>query len=307
MKFTIFQIAAAIFSSVIIYLVSDGTPLLFLRTVDPLVIIFLIASCMALSCFIAGWITNDYSWVDRMWSILPPVYSWILMLRSWPDERMILITILVTLWGARLTFNFARKGGYSGMEDYRWIEVRKKILNPFLWHVFNLLFISVYQNLLFVLFMLPVYQAYRSAGNPINRFDIIAAVLFTGFLALETTADRQQWDFQTKKKLLREKGEKGDGDFERGFLGSGLFRYSRHPNYFCEICIWWTVFLFTFSSTGWILDLSCIGAALLTLLFQGSTALTEKLSKSKYPSYEEYQARTSRIVPWFPRTVKKDT
>ncbi|OHD54155.1 MAG: hypothetical protein A2Y33_10315 [Spirochaetes bacterium GWF1_51_8] len=247
---------------------------------------------MILISFLFGLICNEYSWVDRLWSILPALYAWILAVRAWPDPRLIAGAALVTLWAARLTFNFARKGGYSGMEDYRWAEVRKFIGNEFLWQAFNFGFISTYQNALFVLFVLPLYMAYLFKGTPFGIIDIAASVFFLGFLVLETIADQQQWDFHAKKK---------NGTTDKRFLDEGLFGFSRHPNYFAEIMIWWCVYLFGAAATGKWIDWSVIGMVLLTLLFQGSTWLTEMLSMRKYPEYAEYRKRVSRIVPWFPK------
>ena len=71
-------------------------------------------------------ITKDTSWVDRIWSVIPVVYVWIFAgYANFGDARLNVIAVLVTLWGARLTFNFARKGGYQpGGEDYRWEVLR---------------------------------------------------------------------------------------------------------------------------------------------------------------------------------------
>lgn len=71
--------------------------------------------------------------------------------------------------------------------------------------------------------------------------------------------------------------------YKRGFITDGLFKYTRHPNFFCEISMWWVIYFFSVSSSG--LNLSGIGALLLNLLFLGSTALTEKISCEKYPAY----------------------
>ena len=102
--------------------------------------------------------------------------------------------------------------------------------------------------------------------------------------------------FQTAKYEAIARGERP----ERGFLTTGLFRYSRHPNFFCEQAMWWTYYVFSIAAgAGW-LTWTITGAVLLTLLFQGSTWLTEKISLRKYPDYAYYQETTSRLMPWFP-------
>ncbi len=299
MKFIAYLFISAICSLAVFFAVSGNNPINFLITTNPLFIICIISAVIILISFIAGWLTDDYSWVDRIWSIAPVIYAWIFTLRAWPDGRLLVMAVLVTLWGIRLTFNLARKGGYSGMEDYRWKEIHKLIPNKFLWQTFNFIFIAFYQNALFILFLLPFYIVFINRGKPAGFLDITAVILFIIFLLLETVADQQQWDFQKNKKKMLETGIKTDKDIERGFLTGGLFHYSRHPNYFAEIVLWWIIYLFSVSAQGQWLHWSAAGAALLTLLFIGSTGMTEMISKRKYPDYAEYQKRTSAIIPWF--------
>ncbi len=105
-------------------------------------------------------VTREYSWVDRIWSVAPPLYAWLIVART-PDAspRLWLLAVLVTLWGARLTFNYARKGGYApGGEDYRWSILRKK-LGPVGFQLFNASFISPYQNALIFLLVAPAMTA----------------------------------------------------------------------------------------------------------------------------------------------------
>ena len=83
----------------------------------------LIAGCSGLYCFVAGELTHNNSQMDKLWSILPPVYTWVIAVNGGMSARLTVMAVLATLWGARLTFNFARKGAYSikfwsGKEDY---------------------------------------------------------------------------------------------------------------------------------------------------------------------------------------------
>ena len=103
-------------------------------------------------CFLTGEISKNYSQIDKVWSIIPIVYVWYFTVRSDFDLRMLIMSTLVSLWGIRLTFNFARRGGYSiyfwrGEEDYRWKILRNKTrwLKPQLnWSLFNLFFICFF-------------------------------------------------------------------------------------------------------------------------------------------------------------------
>jgi steroid 5-alpha reductase family enzyme len=90
--------------------------------------------------FVTNWATNNYSQVDKLWSLMPVLYAWIIALNGGMNSRQLLMAGLITLWGIRLTFNFARKGGYTwppwaGEEDYRWVHVRKIsiLAHPIAW------------------------------------------------------------------------------------------------------------------------------------------------------------------------------
>jgi steroid 5-alpha reductase family enzyme len=259
----------------------------------------LLAVCASSTlCWLISLVTGNCSQVDRLWSIAPPLYvAWFAVQAGLRDPRLDGMALLTALWGARLTYNFARKGGYRrGSEDYRWPVLRKR-LGPVLFPIFNVTFIATYQNLLLLLLALPAFAAYEHRGAPLGLLDGVAAVGFLFFLAGETVADQQQWRFQSDKHAHRARGEAVTAEF----LTSGLFRWSRHPSFFCEQAMWWMVYLFSVAAgAGW-LNASVAGAVLLTLLFQGSTAFTERLSLEKYPSYAEYQRTTSRLVPWPPR------
>jgi steroid 5-alpha reductase family enzyme len=255
--------------------------------------LFAIAVCWALSV-----ITREYSWVDRLWSVMPPLYvCWFALSSETRDARPMAMALLAALWGARLTFNFARKGGYSpGGEDYRWAELRSR-MSPLAFQAFNLFFIALFQHVLLLGISLPVLEAQRGAQKPFGVVDALLCALFLAFLVGEIVADEQQWRFQREKKAQRERGVR----VPRAFLTQGLFRYSRHPNFFCELAQWWIFYaLGAWASERWI-NVTILGPLVLTALFHGSTAFTEALSLRKYPDYADYQARVSRLVPWFGR------
>jgi len=129
-------------------------------------------------CFIVGELSRNNSQVDKLWSIVPIYYVWHMTLLA-PElsERMVLMAVLVTVWGARLTFNFARRGAYTwrfwaGEEDYRWEELRKRpgFDNKLIWGLFNLFFISAYQNVLIFFFYRSNFgNAFRSSESGIEH------------------------------------------------------------------------------------------------------------------------------------------
>jgi steroid 5-alpha reductase family enzyme len=271
------------------------------RTTDPLMSALAAAAIWSLWCWIASMLTGNYSQVDRLWSILPVLYVFHFAAHgTFTDLRLGLMTALVVLWGARLTYNYARKGGYQrGSEDYRWIVIQKRIGRTG-FQLLNATFIAPFQNLLLLLIATPAYLASQVRGHPLGAIDLLAAGLFLAFLIGETVADQQQWKFHLDKERRRRDGERGGADF----LTEGLFRYSRHPNFFCEQGMWWSFYLFAVSASDQWIAWPIAGAATLTLLFQGSTVLTEQITAGKYPSYREYQRRTSRLLPLPPKAAR---
>ena len=267
------------------------------KTTDPLTTALWVAGALALLCWVLSLITKEYSWVDRLWSITPVLFAvHFAGYAGFNDARLNLMAALAVLWGVRLTYNFVRKGGYKpGGEDYRWEEIQERI-GPRWFQVLNATFIAPFQNYLLLLIVVPSYAAYRFVGTPLNALDYAAAIAFVAFFIGEAVADEQQWKFQTAKYAAIARGETP----EAGFITTGLFRYSRHPNFLCEQAMWWTYYVFSIAAgAGW-LNWTITGAVLLTLLFQASTNLTEKLSARKYPAYADYQRTTNRLMPWFP-------
>ena len=241
-----------------------------------------------------GTVRREYSWIDRVWSLCPPLFCLIVAAAAdFASPRVNLMTALVVLWSARLTFNSARKGVYRpGGEDYRWAVVREK-MGPVALQVVNLTFISFGQMLLVWLFTSPIHQASVWAETPLGWLDFLAAALFLVLFVGEAVADQQMWRFQQDKKRRIAAGE----DVAQPFITSGLFRYCRHPNFFCELGMWWVFYLFAVSASGQWLHWTGLGFILLTALFIPSTRLTETISASKYPGYRDYQATTPALIP----------
>ena len=91
----------------------------------------MIALGVAIYCFVLGELTKNNSQVDKLWSVVPIIYAWYITIEGGYDGRMVLMSILATIWGVRLTLNFARRGAYKlkfweGEEDYRWEVLRKR-------------------------------------------------------------------------------------------------------------------------------------------------------------------------------------
>ena len=276
---------------------------------ETLMILIIVCVISMAYCFIAGEITGNNSQMDKLWSVLPIVYAWIIVVRSDMNLRLIVMAILITIWGVRLTANFAKKGAYSikfwsGEEDYRWIVLREnpKLNKRLNWAFFDLFFISIYQNALVLAITLPLLATMESTVL-FNVYDGLIALILLGFIILETVADKQQMKFQTKKYELLKQGKKLEelsNPYNKGFNTRGVWGRSRHPNYFSEQSIWVVLYFFCISAgvTNYVFfNWTLIGSMFLILLFIGSSNFSEGISLEKYPEYQDYINKVSKYVP----------
>ena len=277
---------------------------------ETLLILVIVCGCSALYCFVVGEITRNNSQMDKLWSLLPIAYTWIIASKSNFNPRQVIYAILVTLWGIRLTINFARKGAYSikfwsGEEDYRWKVLRSKkgFQNRFTWALFDLFFISIYQNALVLAICLPSFASMDSMTD-LRVFDYIAFGSALMFLLIETIADEQQMFFHTTKRRMLNEGkslEELPEPFNKGFNTLGLWNRSRHPNYLGEQGFWLSLYLVVIASgmvSYHFFSYTLIGPLLLVLIFLGSSSLQESISSKKYPKYSNYINKVSKYIPF---------
>ena len=286
-----------------------GGPDLSKQQLDTLLVLLIICGSSALYCFVVGELARNNSQMDKLWSLLPIAYTWVIAGMGGMNPRLAIIAVLVTLWGIRLTFNFARKGAYSikfwsGEEDYRWQVLRqKKGLNKRpVWALFDLFFISIYQNALVLAICLPALVCMGSEA-PIGVMDYVAIGLTLTALLIEVIADEQQMAFHTTKKKLLAEGKKLEelpAPFNKGFNTTGLWARSRHPNYFGEQAFWICLYLFAIAAGAAkynVFNWTMVGPLLLIFLFLGSSAFGEGVSNSKYPEYQLYLKTVHKYLP----------
>jgi steroid 5-alpha reductase family enzyme len=254
-------------------------------------------------CFIVSSATKNYSQVDKLWSIIPIPYVWIIAYNTDFEPRIVLMAFLVSIWAVRLTYNFARRGGYSwkiwtGEEDYRWAILRAKpeFQSQWKWSAFNLFFISAYQMALILFFTLPTLKAMES-NIPIGILDYILAAIFVVLVIMEYIADNQQYYYQEEKYRQKKIGKVANF-YKIGFTHTGLWAYMRHPNYSAEQAIWIVFYFFSVIATNIWLNWSIAGALLLVLLFKGSSDFSEEETEKKFPLYKKYIKEVGRFIPF---------
>ncbi len=263
-------------------------------------------------CFLVSELSRNYSQVDKLWSLIPIAYSWITV-NSSPSPRLFVMAFLVTLWGLRLSYNFYRKGGYNivpwrGAEDYRWKIIRDQpILKGRLrFGLFNLLFISFYQNLVILLFSSPLLLASFHPEKSLTAIDLGAAIMMLVFIITECLADDQLFKFHQEKGTGGLDSARYKESFRKGFLTEGLWKYARHPNFASEQGIWISFYFFGVAASDRWINITLMGSLLLVVIFAGSTQLTESISASKYPEYDAYQKEVPKFIPRIFKIIRRD-
>lgn len=276
---------------------------------ETFMILLIVCGSAALYCFVVGEISRNNSQMDKLWSLLPIAYTWIVAGKGGMKPRLVLFAIIVTLWGIRLTINFARKGAYSikfwdGEEDYRWQVLRqsKFLKNKVAWAAWDLFFISIYQNALVLAICLPAL-AVMSSNAPLGGWDYASFTAAFAFLMIELAADEQQMSFHTTKKKLLAEGktlEELPAPYNKGFNTTGLWAYARHPNYLGEQGVWLSLYFVTIGAqvtVNGFFNWTMVGPLFLIFLFLGSSAFGESVSSSKYPEFSLYMNHVSKYVP----------
>ncbi|TIC71276.1 Alg9-like mannosyltransferase [Wallemia mellicola] len=272
-------------------------------------------------------ITGNVSQVDRVWTVLPLLYtaiptfdlaiktylqapqstSLVDVLKITVNQRALLLLALQLIWSSRLTFNTARRGLMAfASEDYRWPILKKK-LNWWQFKLLNLFFIAIAQNILHLLTGLPAFVLTKTPQYDINRNDYLLFTLGVMNIFGEFIADNQQYAYQSWKHaestivaynngtLTKEDKKK----YTDGFNTSGLFAVSRHPNFAFEQTNWWIwallVVLGSKQPAEEILS-TFISPISMSLLFECSTRFTESITSSKYPNYKNYKKKVAIIA-----------
>ncbi len=198
--------------------------------------------------------------------------------------RGVLAATLAVVWALRLGGHILWRG-WGRPEDRRYREIRARNQPGFAWKSLYLVF--GLQAVLAWLVAFPLYGAAVSTA-PLGALDYAGVALWVFGFGYEAIADAQLAGFQRR------------GGAERGVMQAGLWRYSRHPNYFGECVLWWGLWLVAAGGGAW---WTAFGPALLTffLLKVSGVALTEKDIADRRPEYRDYIRRTSAFFPAPPR------
>lgn len=250
---------------------------------------YLLALALILGVGVVAWgvsvAIRNVAFVDSLWSLFFLIAAIVFASAAWPlGARGLLVTVLVAIWALRLSMYITVRN-WGEPEDYRYQKIRKNNEPGFafksLYIVFGL------QGVLAWFIAMPLVPAIMNPGG-IGPIEIVATVLWIVGFVFEAGGDYQLARFK------RDPANKGR------VLNSGLWRYTRHPNYFGDFCIWWAFFLFALSAGGWWTVLSPVLMSLLLLKVSG-VALLEKTITERRPEYAEYVRRTNAFFPGAPK------
>lgn len=203
--------------------------------------------------------------------------------------RPLLLVALTTIWGLRLSV-FLLWRNWGEPEDRRYASMRRSHGSRFWWVSLFTVFWLQAAILWFV--SLPVQTvAVQNHANPLGWLDALGLMVWGVGLLFESVAD---WE------LARFRANPFNAN---RVMDRGLWRYTRHPNYFGDFCVWWGIFLIAVAGGAWATALSPVVMSILLLKISGVTLLESTIVERR-PEYAAYKARTSAFFPLPPRSVR---
>jgi steroid 5-alpha reductase family enzyme len=249
----------------------------------PLAVAFAADLAATLAIFAWSLAYRNSSFYDAYWSVAPlPIALYWTAVGAGAGARQAGVLALIAVWGARLTWNWAR--GWQGLhhEDWRYVDVARRTGRAY-WLV-SLFGLHLMPTCWVFGGLLPVYAAVCVPGRPLGPLDAVAALVTAGAVALEAGADAQLHRYRASGPPAGE------------FLRSGLWAWSRHPNYLGEIGFWWGLWLFGLAAAPglwWTLA----GPVAIALMFRFvSLPLIEARMRERRPGYAAWAERSSLVL-----------
>jgi len=234
--------------------------------------------------FVLSVIKKDNSLVDIGWGFgfaLAVLYT---LYQSSVSGTALLLAIMITVWGGRLGFHIlARKIGKP--EDFRYQKWREEWKNFYLRSYFQ---IYILQGVLLFLIVFPAVKAIKVSTGFLGTIGYLGLLVWLIGFFFEVVGD---WQL---KKFLANENNKGE------IMQSGLWKYTRHPNYFGEATMWWGIFLIALDSGVGIISIISPITITYLLLYVSGVPLLEKHFEND-PKFQKYAKKTNKFIPWFPK------
>lgn len=240
---------------------------------------------------IATWLVSlarsDASIVDIIWGLGFVVAAWSAFLTAGePSARGILALALVSVWGLRLTAYLMWRN-LGKPEDFRYQAMRRR--RPRSFWIVSLVQVFVLQGVLMWVVAIPPVSLQGRDGS-LGWLDAAGIIVWGVGLIFESVGDYQLARFKTRP------------DSAGKVLDSGLWRYTRHPNYFGDFCVWWGIYLVALAGGLWWAIFSPLIMSTLLIRVSGVALLEKSISKRR-PEYARYIESTNAFFPGPPRSV----
>ena len=243
---------------------------------------------LMLCTWVTSLVVENASIVDIVWGLGFVLVAWAVRLHvdDGPALRQNLLVGMTTMWGLRLAIYLGRRN-YGKEEDYRYRAMRKHWGPRF--PVISLVTVFGLQGVLMFIVSLPVQLGQTRRQPAVGALAWVGVALWAGGLFFEAVGDFQLASF------------KSNSAHSGSVMSSGLWKYTRHPNYFGDACVWWGIGLVAAETAAgrWAL----IGPFVMTVLLVrvSGKALLERSLRKRKPEYDDYIARTSGFFPRPPR------
>ena len=229
---------------------------------------------------------RDSSIVDIFWGLGFVLVAWVTFaVAEGHLERKLVLAGLTTLWGIRLSVFLALRNLGHG-EDARYSAMRHRHGPSWWWRSFFIVF--ALQGVLLFVVSLPVQVAQHAEQPPLGALDALGALVTLTGVLFETLGD---WQLARFRSQPENKGL---------IMTSGLWRFTRHPNYFGDFLVWWGLFVIACATANaWFTVVGPVVMSILLMRVSGVTLLEKTMRKR--PGYAEYAARTNAFFPWPPK------
>jgi steroid 5-alpha reductase family enzyme len=242
--------------------------------------------CMMTLLWLISLALKNSSIVDIFWGPGFVLVAWLnYLLSPFISPAKMLMTILVSIWGLRLALHIGIRN-WGKPEDFRYVMWREQ--NGARWWWFSFIKVFLLQGIIMWIVSTPIISIIVTDGiPPLSPLAILGAVVWLYGFFFEAVGD---WQLA---RFMANPANKGK------LMTSGVWKYTRHPNYFGDAAQWWGFYLIALSAGGWWSIFSPLLMTFLLLRVSG-VALLEKTMRRK-PGYEEYANKTSTFIPWVPK------
>jgi len=257
-----------------------------MKLLDTFLIAALILFIYMTALFLLALRRHDNSIADVAWGPGFILVAWsTLILNGSFSPRQLLASLLVLIWGLRLSVRIYLRNRGKG-EDARYRRWRDEWGKSFV--IRSYLQVFLLQGGILLLNITPILLINTYSAGNLGSLDLLGVLLWILGFCFESVAD---WQLD---RFIKNPDNRGK------IMNQGLWRYSRHPNYFGEVTMWWGIYILALSLPwGY---LSVIGPLTISyiILFVSGVPMAERFMEDN-PAFADYKRRTSAFIPWFPR------